>query len=219
MPKLYNGYVVSQRVYFLVSKTHNNYVDGYFYKNFMNYRTSIQFIGNITNKKQFLINYIDNSDPLADEKFVKTKYIPNKEYLQLFTPSEQQIIYDKVGNIFNVICEHMSDDILCYNDDKKSNSLIGFHIYGADILINDQMNVKLLEINGAPAMNVKSRYYGLYDRLDYFDLMEEVFQKVIDPIFPPSEDYKLLVLDAFEKVFSKDRCCTQEYNEKPLFYV
>ena len=150
----------------------------------MNYRAMNKFTGNIRSKEEFLTNYMDHDiDPNADENFVKTRYVPHALWLSMFTPTVQQKIYTKLGCIFHKITMTMKDDLICYNDNILNNKnisnhhRIGFHIYGADALINEQGDIKIIEMNGAPAFNVKTRYYNLSDRLDYFVLMEEIIQK------------------------------------------
>jgi hypothetical protein len=196
IPKLINGYVVSNRIYLLVTKDNTNLVKGYYYNEFMNYRTENVFQGNISDPLQFLTNYMDKSDPLADTKFVKTRYIPHNEYVNNFTKDQWNIITNKLHDIFNIIVDTMKDDLMSHNDNKLDNTntgfphmspdnTMGFHLYGVDVLITDDLNIKVIEINGAPAVNVKTRYYQLHDRLDYFDLIEELIQKTIDNIYPP----------------------------------
>ncbi len=94
-----------------------------------------------------------------------------------------------------------------------TNVTTGFHIYGADVLIDNNLNIKIIELNGAPAINVKTRYYNLTDRLDYFDLMEEVFQKVIDPIFPPKAQQQQL--NTFRRIYHS----TRHSRNFPLYYI
>ena len=224
IPKLINGYITSNRIYILLSKNNNGDVNCYMYTNFMNYRAEHKFKGDITNPTEFLTNYMDRTNPLADELFVKTRYIPNSKYMNNFTKEEQQIIYDKLSDAFNTIFEAVSYDVLSHNDNKTVHNpsglpylanavTAGFHVYGADVLIDDKLNIKILELNGAPAMNVKTRYYKLHDRLDYFDLMEEVFQKVVDPIFPPK--FKQPELNTFKLVYHSNRIS----QNLPLYYI
>ena len=216
--KLHDGYIVSNRIYFLVSKetTYNkSIINGYMYTNFMNYRAANKFAGNITNPEEFLTNHYSKIDLEADAIFVKTRYIPNELYMKNFTIDEQQIIHNKLTHMFKIICDSMADDLLTDNENMVhlSSSVSGFHIYGADILIDKELNVKIIEMNGAPAMNIKTRLYNLSDRLDYFDLFEEAFQKVVDPIFPPLN--KQPELNTFELVHS----VTKYVDKLPLYYI
>lgn len=313
MPKLHEGYIVSNRIYILMIKYDNKKVKTYFYKEFMNYRTVKPFEGDITDPEQFLTNFMDReNNPNADEEFVKNRYIPHDIFMQKFTSDQQCNIYSQLHYIFSIISDKMKDDILCYNDNKLNeifeqnktksrgffssvfntiqniiydddedmdpetynevyggtsnmpeyidntntehntnnnyydhyhniddiqnneidqdindndehqnnssyltkNKIVGFHVYGADILIDEDNNLKLIEINGAPSMNVKTRYYGLTDRLDYFDLMEEVIQKVVDPIFPPYN--KQPPLNNFIEIYNGER---EEKNSNGIYYI
>lgn len=196
VPALHDGYFVSNRIYFLVIKLNNNEVKTFFYKDFMNYKAHSEYKGDATDCLQMMTNFIDRTIPDGDEQFVKTRYVPHTEWLSNFSFIQQLQIYGKLSSIFSIISNQMKNDILCYNDYKvekehdsaslSKNKTVGFHIYGADALINNKGDVKIIEINGAPAINVKTRHYGLTNRLDYFDLMEEVVQKTIDTVYEPS---------------------------------
>lgn len=218
LAKLVDNYIVSNRIYFLVTKTVNkteykSEVKGYMYKNFMNYRANNKFTGDITDPEQFLTNYYSKIDIMADEIFVRTRYIPNEKYLANFTEEEQKIIYGKLEKMFGIILETIAENCLADNENQDNDINRAFHIYGADVIIDKDLNVKILEMNGAPAMNVKSRLYGLVDRLDYFDLFEEAFQKIVDPIFPPLIKQK--ELNVFQLVGS----VTKNHNKKLMYYI
>jgi hypothetical protein len=224
--KLINDYIVTNRIYFLVMKTNDKDVKSYFYKTFMNYRAEKRFNGDITDHEQFLTNYMDKDDPLADEKFVKTRYIPHDEWLENFTEDQQAEIYSKLKNIFSVITDTLKDDLMSFNDNKLnytvngdcshlcSSNILGFHIYGVDAIIDDDLNIKIIEMNGAPAINIKTRFYGLEDRLEYFDLMEEVFQKTVDTIIPPK--IKQDEMNNFMQVYSGVK---KSKGNIPTFYI
>jgi glutathione synthase/RimK-type ligase-like ATP-grasp enzyme len=221
IPKLYDGYIVSNRIYFLVVKIDDAIVKSYFYKDFMNYRAMERFTGDILSKEEFLTNYMDPNDPEADEKFVKTRFIPHHKWLAMFPEHTQCKIYNNLSHILNIITATMKDDLISYNDNIFANKRIhvekqrvGFHIYGVDALINEDGCIKIIEINGAPAFNVKTRYYGIPDRLDYFDLMEEIVQKSLDIVFPP------LVQQAPLNNFIEVYCGTKINNPvKSLYYI
>lgn len=224
-PRLHNGYIVTNRIYFLVSKRNNEDIKSYYYKHIMNYRAEEKFQGDITCPEQFLTNFMNKQDPLADEKFVKDRYVPHQEYLNNFTQEEQEIINSKLSKIFYNISKQLCNDILCHNDNKLNctpnggmnlcgNETMGFHVYGVDAIITDDLDIKIIEINGAPAMNVKTRYYELCDRLDYFDLFEELFQKVVDPIFPPKNEQSKR--DIFELVFDSKNNIDKSL---PTYYI
>ncbi len=224
LPVLHNGYFVSNRIYFLVTKINNEEVRTYFYKDFMNYRAFNKFEGDISDPLQMMTNFIDRTIPDGDEQFVKTRYVPHKDWLSNFSFLQQLKIYGKLSSVFSIISNEMKNDILCYNDYKVNenyddaslikNETIGFHIYGADVLVNAKGDVKIIEINGAPAINVKTKYYGLTDRLDYFDLMEEVMQKTIDQVYEPK--IKQPEKDNFIEVFDGE---IEQYDQKAKYYI
>jgi len=212
-PRLIDDYVSTCRIYFLVTKMNNKYIKGYYYNHFMIYRAENKFKGDITDPLQFLTNYMDRTDPLADEKFVKERYISYKQWLSHFTSEEQIKINDDLSKMLNKICTTMKNDILAFNDNKNTTR-ISYHVYGLDVMIDNDCNLKLIEINGAPAMNIKSRYYELHDRLDYFDLVDELFQKTVDQIYPPTNSHPKL--DNFVQIYSGE---TDSNILLPLYYI
>lgn len=222
LPKLYDGYIISNRIYFLVVKINNKQVKSYFYKDFMNYRADKRFNGDIRIKEEFLTNYMDPDNPNADEIFVKTRFIPHEDWLNSFDEETQNKIYVKLKEIFYCITDTIKDDLICYNDnilknpklDNRYNDIIGFHIYGADALINEKGDIKIIEMNGAPAFNVKTRYYNIPRRIDYFVVMEEIIQKTLDLVYEPL--YRQEKLDNFINVYDNIKNNT---DITKLFYV
>lgn len=220
IPKLYDGYIVSNRIYFLVVKINNSIIKSYFCSEFMNYRAMEKFKGNIQNKEEFLTNYMDPEDPNADEIFVRTRFIPHEDWLNSYPQYIQNKIYDQLGKIFHTITETIKDDLVCHNDnininkDLETKPIIGFHIYGVDALIDSQGIIKIIEINGAPAFNVKTKYYNIPNRIDYFDLMEEIVQKTIDIIYPPL--YPQTPINKFIQVYDGEKNSQKIHNSANL---
>jgi len=204
MPKLCNDYIVSNRIYFLVVKENNKTVNGYYYSEFMNYIPYCRYTGDMTDKYQFITNYYmptDGEDNDVDEEdYVRNRFISHAKWMDMFTDGEQKCIYEKLDEIFAKITCVMRDDILCSNDNKKVNDKMGFHVYGADILIDNNLNIKVLEINGAPTINDETVLYHVDGRMDDFQLMDDVLELTVDKIFKPL-NVKTTV-NKFRKVYS-----------------
>jgi hypothetical protein len=223
IPKLINGYIASNRVYFLVTRVIQDNIittKSYIYKTFVNYRAQNVFENDILDPRQFLTNFLDTRDISPDitpeQAFNKARYIPQKEYLNKFTQQEQDIIYDKLKNMFKEITRVLDPDISSANynlNNLENKEKIMFHVYGADILINDNLDVKILEINGAPSMNSSTRDLKLKDKLDYYDLIEEVIQKTCDLLYEP--EVKQETLNNFILIYESNNI---KINKK-LFYI
>lgn len=192
--KLYDNYIISNRIYFLVCKEKkgdNFEISSYFYSEFMNYRADKKFTGDIENNEEFLTNYMDPNNKNADEEFVKTRFIPHQDWLNNFSKVERDSIYDQLKLILYTITNTMKDDLMSFNDNLEDRT-VGFHIYGLDALVDNSGKVTIIEVNGAPAFNVKTRYYKVPNRIDYFDVMEEIIQTIVDPVYEPITPQKKL---------------------------
>lgn len=209
IPKIINGYIVTNRIYFLVTKINGDHIISYFYKEFMNYRTGTKFTGDISNPAEMLTNLYDD-----DEEFVRTRFIPHNDWLSSFKKYQIDQIYAKITSIFAIITNTIKNDLMCFNDNSIKGDKAGFHIYGIDAMVDDNCEVRILEVNGAPAMNNKTRLYSVPHRIDYFDLIEEVVQIVIDPIYKPKKNVhkQHKFIEAFNSKITKNSCL-------PLYYV
>lgn len=184
--KLCRGYIVTNRVYFLVVKRNNQVIDAYFYKQFMNYIPPKPFTGDVTDRDTFLTNFWDKC--VSVKTMACSRFIPHNIWLNSFTACERKSIMQQVRHIFRTIACSIKDDLLAANDN-RSGERVSFHVYGADLIVNDAGEVKLLELNGAPAMNDKPTFYRVPDRVDYFELFDELFQLTVDTVYPPGCDY------------------------------
>lgn len=209
IPKIVNGYIASNRIYFLVTKIDNKQIISYFYKEFMNYRAGSKFTNDVSDPKQMLTNLYDD-----DEEFVRNRFIPHNEWLSNFEDHQVDQIYAKLSNIFSVITNTLKNDLMCFNDNSIHGPKVGFHVYGIDALINDKCEIKILEINGAPAMNTKTAFYKVANRIDYFDVIEEVVQKTIDIIYEPK-----IAVEKRHNFIEVFRGYTKDNHSNILYYI
>lgn len=197
--KLIDGYINSCRVYLLVVKNDKE-INGYYYDEFMIYRCLDKFNNDIFNKRQFITNYYDPKDPERDKNFVKYRFISDKIWKNSFSDDELKIIMNKIIYSMKIICDNLKNDIICCNQELNNNVKIGFHIYGLDIIVTEDLDVKVIEINGAPSMNIKTRLYSVENRMDYFNLFDDFVELVIDPIYLPLNPKKSD--NRFKKIYS-----------------
>ncbi len=185
-------------------------IQAYVYDEFMIYRAEKKFSGDISDPEQFITNYMNLNDPMANEKFIKNRYVPYNEWLKNFPTGTT----DKIKSILTSIIAECSNHFISYNENNKNLSEnIAFHIYGADIFIDEYDNIKILEINGAPSMNDKTAFYRLKNRLNHFDLVESMCKIVIDPVFEPK--YKTAVTNKFKLIHQS----YQKNLDLPLYYI
>ena len=93
---------------------------------------------------------------------------------------------------------------------KKSNDQMSFHIFGADLMINKKLEVKLLEVNPYPThfanarsecvpLNIIEKIYGgkeNYDKLVKYEvqMLDEIFSLTIDKVYKTDRKVKLKIL-------------------------
>jgi hypothetical protein len=194
-PKLFDGYINSLRLYLLITKTTTLHKDSeekdttrvkaYLYDHYMIYRAEERYNGDPTNKLTFLTNYTDKNDPEEDNKFVQKRYISHVKWINSLPEGFATKVKQEIDYALTSIMDKVCDKLLAFNDQNMSKrknirNFQSFHIYGLDVLVKDDGSIKVLELNGAPAMNVKTKYFNLVDRLDYFDLFEDLMKKTVD---------------------------------------
>jgi len=199
LPRLYinaeqnKRLIVTNRIYFVITKI-NNVVSGYLYDEFVNYCAYDNFNGDesdfepINFQKRVLSNYV----PLncSEKEFYNNRFISHKNYISIFTKKEFSIVFQKIKDYLKIIIDKIANHILCSND-KYDNSIKetngAFHIYGIDSIIDDSLNVKFIEINGAPLI---SNQYACYETecMNYHILINELLKISVDLIFPPASN-------------------------------
>jgi glutathione synthase/RimK-type ligase-like ATP-grasp enzyme len=187
--RLFNGYIITNRFFYLVRKTRKyNTVtfDGFWYDEFINYRAFNKFrnINDIDNYDEFLKIFVTNYDGSSTD-FYKNRVIDSATYLKLFTSAEYKIIKEKITEYITLLTEKIGEHATCSNDytpnnDNNENTNITFHLYGIDSIITDDLNIKFIEINGAPGLNG-----GGYDKINYKKLINDVCKLVIDTLYEP----------------------------------
>jgi len=183
MPKIINGYIVTNRVYYLIVKENNRNVRGYIYNDFMNYRAQDKFTGDVTKKNEFVSNYIDNSNPQNAIDFIINRFIPHNDWMNILTKDEQSKIYNKLIDIFGIITDNIKETLLASNDNKEGNK-ISFHLYGVDVIIENDLSMKIIDVNGSPTINTHPEYYKVKNRFDNFGLMDDVLNLTVDKLYP-----------------------------------
>jgi hypothetical protein len=191
-----DGCIVSNRIYYLVCKYKINnqlYITGYWFDEFIHYKAPFVYNPNETNyasiKKQLLTN-CSNGETNARDFFDK-RVLTHEQYLKLFTERDYNHIKEKITNYLHIITKKISEHIICsndyldnLNDTTGENKNMSFHLYGIDSLIMDNLTVKFIEINGAPAII----YNAALNHIDYTVMIDEILKLTTDILYPPDKN-------------------------------
>lgn len=135
----------------------------------------------------------DFENPKIHDTHYVVKDIMELVYLdQILKPKIYEQVLEQIKTLFTSIAENMK--VGCYEENK-----ICYQIYAADIMIDANYTIKLLEINNQPGFNLKLNTSGI--------LLENIMYHIIDKIFPP----KKLIEEPKEKFIT-----LLEINEKSL---
>jgi hypothetical protein len=221
-PRLYNNHIICHRVYFLVVKINNTLVKSYYYKRFVNNIALKEFQGDISDKEQSLSNYIDDVNYTKNLKyFYKNRHIKQEDWENTFTSQQLATIHASITKALYIITDNLASNIIASNDyinESTANisdtqNKISYHLYGADIIIDEKLNIKILELNGCPSLNMYPQYYNITDKINYIDILDELFQKTIDLIYKPLN--KTETKSNFIQIYSKMIDSTR----KQLYYI
>jgi glutathione synthase/RimK-type ligase-like ATP-grasp enzyme len=193
-----DGCIVSNRIYYLVRKIiikGEIHVTGYWYDEPIHYKASAKYNKYETNYKsikQQLITNMSNNETIVEDFFIK-RVLSHAQYLKLFTENEYKIIKNKITNYLKIITKKIFEHITCsndyinnYNDETDENKNMTFHLYGVDSLIMDNLDVKFIEINGAPSII----YEAALIHINYNVMFDELLKLTADIFYPPYENIK-----------------------------
>jgi hypothetical protein len=191
-----DGCIVSNRIYYLVRKFKINnqlYITGYWFDEFIHYKAPLVYNPDETNyaniKKQLLTN-CSNGETSARDFFDK-RVLTHEQYLQLFSETDYNNIKEKITNYLHIITKKISEHIICsndyldnFNDVTNENKNMSFHLYGIDSLIMDDLTIKFIEINGAPAII----YNAAINHIDYSVMIDEILKLTTDELYPSNNN-------------------------------
>jgi glutathione synthase/RimK-type ligase-like ATP-grasp enzyme len=189
-----DGCIVSNRIYYLVRKFKKNnqlYITGYWFDELIHYKAPFEYNPNETNyasiKKQLLTNCANGETTARD--FFDKRVLTHEQYLKLFTETEYNSIKEKFTNYLHIITKKITEHITCsndyldnLNDTTGENKNMSFHLYGIDSLIMDDLKIKFIEINGAPAII----HNAALNHIDYTVMIDEILKLTTDILYPPN---------------------------------
>jgi hypothetical protein len=126
-------------------------------------------------KLPFVLSDFGNKD-IHDTHFngVYDTFFPT-DTTTLFTAQQVEMIWEKLCIMFYHVLQ--ISDAKCYQENKKC-----YHVYGADIMITTDLELKLLEINSYIGL-CSEPYCQQFNK--YF--LESQFETVVDSWFPPAK--------------------------------
>lgn len=162
-PYLIDGRKINLRVYVLVVKYNNEY-RVYVYKDGFMYYTADKYVENsIKNSVNITTGYIDREVYEKNPLTLKDFYNYLNEESRPLTPIEKKI------QRYNMLSEYITQNILdliksvflIFNNkiglEDKLKQNLKFQIYGVDVAVNEDLSVKIMEINKGPDLNSKDK--------------------------------------------------------------
>lgn len=180
IPRLFNNKVVTNRLYFLITKR-NETVESYLYDEFVNYQAMEPLENNSSDYQRFNQRFITNYTPsgYSEEEFYLNRYVSHQKYVSIFTKKEFETVFEKIKSYLSIITRKVAPLLL------SPESTSPFHIYGVDTIITDDLDVKILEINGAPSIADRKNIYPLTECTNYYILINALMKVIVDPFYPP----------------------------------
>ena len=203
--KWIDGCIISNRIYYLVRKIRIKnilYITGFWFDEFIQYKASCKYDDDEKNISKKLITNLNNDEENSIDFFNK-RVISHEKYLTLFTELEWNEIKNKISNNLNIITKKISEHLTCsndytlnYNDNTGENKNISFHLYGVDSLIMDNLDLKFIEINGAPSIiYIKDNF------INYNILINEMLKLTVDVLYNPLNNIEYLDNDKGNSVY------------------
>ena len=187
LAKRWNGYIVTNRVYFLAVKHADGFMRGYIYDEFVQYRADEKLAGDDTDfardhfEKRLISNF--TADGTSEADFYYDRFVSHANYVSMFSKAEFAAIFKKICDALNEVCNAATPHWIAANDQNA------FHIYGVDVIVDDAHQVKIVEMNGAPTITDRWLRYPGTECMDYCFFMNALLKIVVDPLCPPENTY------------------------------
>jgi hypothetical protein len=218
--KLWNGFIATNRIYYLVTRLrikNKIIVNGYWYDEFITYKAKEKFKGmyDCENTKNFFESFITNFDDTSNPiDFFYKRTLKHADYIQMFTYDEYEIIKQKITKYLNIITNEIFSHITCANDyeenyNDENNKNVTFHLYGIDSIITDKLDIKIIEINGAPTLRDFDEEFFNYKRM-----LDEILKLTTDILYKPNDNinYKYdCKYGKFKESDNKSKFCDMKF--------
>lgn len=207
-PRLFNNRVITNRLYFLVIKEDDR-VSSFLYDEFVNYIAIEELEHSPKDFERFKYRFISNYSPIGytEADFYRNRYVSMINYVSLFTREEFSTVFSKIKESLSTITKKIAPLLLSTSKTRV------FHIYGVDTIITDDLDLKILEINGAPSIADRSYIYPETQCTNYYQLINALMKVVVDPLYPPMRrvDYRVKQFGKFKDSTIVERIFTNSF--------
>ena len=127
-----------------------------------------------TSKTPYKNDEFINKD-IHDTHFYRTDRQINfpDDFDTIFSKMQIQNIHKQIMDVFKHILNVFKDNIKCFSENKYC-----YHLYGADLLLTDDLQIKLLEFNGNPACSMEIFQKGKYNYPEM--IFENIMNNIVD---------------------------------------
>ena len=180
-PLLFEGKKFHLRVFFLYYKKYDNTLKKVVKKGYI-----FEDIPILTALKKYKeSDYFDNKTHDTRYKYVKTPVYFTRDFKKKYGKKNTNKALKDLKIIFKNVLKCIDAD--CYSESKHC-----FELFGADIILDADFNMKLIEVNTKVGYNY-NYFSGHPDNIDIDKtMMENLLETVIDDIIPPQNPTKKL---------------------------
>jgi competence protein ComGC len=150
-PFIVNGRKINMRIYLLIV-IKNNICDFYIYNDGFIYYTAKHFEKNSTD------NDVNITSGFIDRKVYDENPLTIHDMYKHIGYEKSKIIQQNIEKCFSKIYKIYKDDFILLN---KNTPGIKFCVYGADIAPDENLNIKIIELNKGPSLESKDERDGL----------------------------------------------------------
>ena len=94
------------------------------------------------------------------------------------SPYQKTKIYKQIYELYSILNNYLKANTKCF---KESDHC--FHIFGADLMITKDYNLKILELNKSPGLADEKKKF-VQD--EYKSIIENIMSVIVDDLFPPN---------------------------------
>ena len=180
-PSLFDGRKYHLRVYYLYHKDEYNTVRGYVYKT----------ANILTAKLPYINDYYQNKDIHETRRETTDHpYFFPEDFQKQFTKAKTTKVWNQLKDLFKYVSQ-------CINSDCFEESKYCYEVFGADIIVTNNMEVKVMEINSSQGYP-----FFLEDKSNYIQqLFDSGISTVVDKYIQPANE-KYVPVNNFEMVYS-----------------
>lgn len=146
-PLLVNGRKINMRVYLLIIIKNNN-INFYIYNNGFIYYSLEKW------KKNSISKEVNITTGYIDRKIYEENPLTHEDLYNFLGDSNSIKLKQSILNLFKTVKESYKTKLISEN---KLNNITYFNIFGCDIAPDNDLNVKLIEINKGPDLSYKDK--------------------------------------------------------------